>query len=79
MPLMQDLDPDLIIEIGTVIDSLLDSLVSATIDVNNPDSLIMSFFNLLPIVGANPLPQETFILLMASVGAVVAYMRFFRE
>ena len=71
-------DPDILQAIKDAIDTAVDSFLDATIDVTNPNSIIMTFWNFLPIVGANPWPAETFLTLLASAGAIIAYFKWFR-
>ncbi len=76
---MQDLtDPDLFAEIMVAIDIAIDEILSAVLDVSNPNSVIMQFWNLLPIVGSNALPAEDFLLILATCGSVIAYFKWFR-
>ena len=71
-------DPDILQSIKDGIDTAVDEFLFATVDVANPNSIVMTFWNFLPIVGANPWPIETFLTLIASVGAIIAYFKWFR-
>lgn len=77
--LMQDLaDPDLFAEIMVAVDIAINEVLWALVDVNNPNSVIMNFWNYLPIVGSNPLPAEDFLLILATFGSIIAYFKWFR-
>lgn len=72
------LDPDMLSAVLVIVDLLIYNGFYWTIDITNSNSLIMSLWNLLPIVGSNPLPQATFLWLLAVVGSVIGYYRWFK-
>ena len=55
----------------------LDAVVNSTINPGNPKSVIMVLFNMLPIVGNNPMSEDTFLYIVAAFGGVVSYYRWF--
>jgi len=55
--------------------SIVMTFINAIFDINDNSSLIMIFYNLLPIVGNNSLPLETWVLIAAASGIFVAHYR----
>ena len=74
---MQGIDFDILDAVFLAIGFALDAFIYATIDISNSGSIIMIFWNMLPVVGNNPLPNETWLIIMASFGAIVGYYRWF--
>lgn len=75
---MQGIDFEILDLIFAMVGSGLDIIIWSLIDPANPNSFIMVIYNMFPIVGNNPLPEDTVIILAASVGAIVGYRRWFQ-
>ncbi len=75
---MQDgFDPDILAGIFDAIALGIDGLLNATIDTSNADSVIMAGYSLVPVVGSNPLDATTFLLLLAVIGVLVGFRKWF--
>jgi len=63
--------------LATVLWNLFNSFVQSVFGLGD-SSLLMSIWNFFPIVGATPIDNNTAVMLVASIGAFVAYIRWWR-
>ena len=75
---MQGIDFDILELILQAITITVTGIFDATISIDNDSSILMVLFNKLPIVGSDPVSMETMIYLVAGIGVIVAYFRWYR-
>ncbi|MHA2216307.1 MAG: hypothetical protein ACXACY_10235 [Candidatus Hodarchaeales archaeon] len=54
---------------------MIDDVIRVFLDYEDPNSVISVLFNLLPVVGNNPLPSETVVLIVFASGIMVFMYR----
>ena len=70
--LLQTIESDWV---DDIVDSLMNTLWEVTM---GEDGILMTLFNLIPFVGANPLSVEVFFLLAVFIG-VLMFMRHYQK
>ena len=69
---------DWLSDVATALWSVFNSFFQSVFDPTTPGSIILALWNFLPIVGANPMSNETAVMLTMSIGVIVAWFKWFR-